>query len=60
MNKLNNIRIWRFIDPEQVVMVEANPFTRLGYEHKQQDENFHLKNLGSSIKKIKIFLGMKV
>lgn len=43
-------------DPEQVVMVEPNPFTgELDYEHKQQDISFHLKNLGSSIKKIKIF-----
>lgn len=43
-------------DPEQVVMVEANLFTgEHGYEHKQQDISFHLKNLGSSIKKIKIF-----
>lgn len=43
-------------DPEQVVMVEPNPFTgEPAYEHKQQDISFHLKNLGSSIKKIKIF-----
>lgn len=43
-------------DPEQVVMVEPNPFNgEPGYEHKQQDISFHLKNLGSPIKKIKIF-----
>ncbi|WP_227609490.1 hypothetical protein [Acinetobacter sp. CS-2] len=43
-------------DPEQVVMVEDNPFTgEPSYEHKQQDISFHLKNLGSPIKKIRIF-----
>lgn len=43
-------------DPEQIVMVEANPFTgEPDYEQKQQDISFHLKNLGSPIKKIKIF-----
>jgi hypothetical protein len=42
-------------DPEQVEMVEDNPFTReTRYEQKQQDISFHLKNLGSPIKKIKI------
>lgn len=43
-------------DPEQVEMVEDNPFTgEPRYQHKQQDISFHLKNLGSPIKKIKIF-----
>ncbi|HCC8380807.1 TPA: hypothetical protein MW179_000519 [Acinetobacter baumannii] len=43
-------------DPEKVEMVEDNPFTREPrYQHKQQDISFHLKNLGSPIKKIKIF-----
>ncbi|MDO7476105.1 hypothetical protein Q5X68_10085 [Acinetobacter baumannii] len=43
-------------DPDQVVMVEDNPFTgEPRYDHKQQDISFHLKNLGSPIKKIKIF-----